>query len=150
MPNERKTVLIGPISPAADGALYQQIVDGLKRRSAKAGSSRRDLALLPRAGGGICSWSVITVKRAYEELEREGIIYRRQGLGTFVADRGAQVQERYGLLLRQVGIVLAWGFVERSRTQHSDEVPVVHLKVEAIECLDRMPQALRAMSRTFH
>jgi GntR family transcriptional regulator len=28
---------------------------------------------------------VITVKRAYEELEREGIIYRRQGLGTFVA-----------------------------------------------------------------
>jgi GntR family transcriptional regulator len=30
--------------------------------------------------------SVITVKRAYEELEREGIIYRRQGLGTFVAD----------------------------------------------------------------
>ena len=32
--------------------------------------------------------SVITVKRAYEELEQEGIIYRRQGLGTFVADRG--------------------------------------------------------------
>jgi GntR family transcriptional regulator len=32
--------------------------------------------------------SLITVKRAYEELEREGIIYRRQGLGTFVAERG--------------------------------------------------------------
>ena len=32
--------------------------------------------------------SVITVKRAYEELEREGIIYRKQGLGTFVADYG--------------------------------------------------------------
>ena len=32
--------------------------------------------------------SVITVKRAYEELERAGIIYRRQGLGTFVADLG--------------------------------------------------------------
>ena len=30
--------------------------------------------------------SVITVKRAYEELERERIIYRRQGLGTFVSD----------------------------------------------------------------
>ena len=28
------------------------------------------------------------VKRAYEELEREGIIYRRQGLGTFVAQDG--------------------------------------------------------------
>ena len=32
--------------------------------------------------------SVITVKRAYEELEREGIIFRRQGLGTFVAAGG--------------------------------------------------------------
>jgi GntR family transcriptional regulator len=32
--------------------------------------------------------SVITVKRAYEELERDGIIYRKQGLGTFVADGG--------------------------------------------------------------
>ena len=33
--------------------------------------------------------SLITVKRAYEELERAGIIYRRQGLGTFVAEQGA-------------------------------------------------------------
>lgn len=32
--------------------------------------------------------SVITVKRAYEELEREGIIFRKQGLGTFVALNG--------------------------------------------------------------
>lgn len=32
--------------------------------------------------------SVITVKRAYEELEREGIIFRRQGLGTFVTEQG--------------------------------------------------------------
>jgi GntR family transcriptional regulator len=32
--------------------------------------------------------SLITVKRGYEELEREGIIFRRQGLGTFVAEKG--------------------------------------------------------------
>jgi GntR family transcriptional regulator len=32
--------------------------------------------------------SVITVKRAYEELEREGILFRRQGLGTFVSETG--------------------------------------------------------------
>ena len=34
--------------------------------------------------------SIITVRRAYEELEREGIIYRRQGLGTFVAADGRE------------------------------------------------------------
>jgi len=79
---------LGPISPAAPGALYRQIVDAVKREI----SADR---LLP--GSPLPSFrmlaeellvSLITVKRAYEELEREGIIYRRQGLGTFVAERG--------------------------------------------------------------
>ncbi len=79
---------LGPISPAAPGALYQQIVDAVKREIA---ADR----LLP--GSPLPSFrvlaeellvSLITVKRAYEELEREGIIYRRQGLGTFVSERG--------------------------------------------------------------
>lgn len=35
--------------------------------------------------------SVITVMRAYEELEREGVVYRRQGLGTFVAESADDV-----------------------------------------------------------
>ena len=61
-----------------------------------------------------------------------------------------QVQEKYGLLLRQVGIILAWGIVERSRTKHPTEIPVVHLKVESIERLDRLPRALQGMSRDFH
>ena len=60
------------------------------------------------------------------------------------------VQDKYGLLLRQVGIILAFGKVERSRTQRPSETPVVHLKVETIERLDRLPQALRGMSRNFH
>jgi len=60
------------------------------------------------------------------------------------------VQEKYGLLLRQVGIILASGKVERSRTKRPTETPVVHLRVEAIERLDRLPQVLRGMSRDFH
>lgn len=80
------SLLIAPISAAAPGPLYLQIINSLKREISEgrlqAGSplpSFRGLAeeLLV---------SVITVKRAYEELEREGIIYRRQGLGTFVSD----------------------------------------------------------------
>lgn len=78
----------GPVSPAAPGALYRQIVEAVKREIA---ADR----LLP--GSPLPSFrvlaeellvSLITVKRAYEELEREGIIYRRQGLGTFVSERG--------------------------------------------------------------
>ena len=83
---EQKSWLIGPISPAAEGTLYQQIVERLKREV-----SEGRLA----AGAALPSFrqlaedllvSVITVKRAYEELEREGIIFRKQGLGTFVAE----------------------------------------------------------------
>jgi GntR family transcriptional regulator len=79
---------LGPISPAAPGPLYQQIVDGIKREV---------LADRLSAGSALPSYrvlaeqllvSLITVKRAYEELEREGITYSRQGLGTFVAARG--------------------------------------------------------------
>jgi GntR family transcriptional regulator len=86
---EKKHVwLLPPISPAASGPLYQQIVDGLRREVSE--------GRLP-GGAALPSFrelaenlmvSVITVKRAYEELEREGIIFRRQGLGTFVAENG--------------------------------------------------------------
>jgi GntR family transcriptional regulator len=88
MPPERKTWLIGPISAAADGTLYQQIVDRLKREISE--GRLKPGAALPsfRVLAEDLLVSVITVKRAYEELEREDIIYRRQGLGTFVADLG--------------------------------------------------------------
>jgi GntR family transcriptional regulator len=83
-----KKVVVPPISAAAPGPLYQQIVDGLKREI----SEGRLVPGTPlpsfRALAQELLVSVITVSRAYEELEREGIIYRRQGLGTFVADLG--------------------------------------------------------------
>jgi GntR family transcriptional regulator len=82
------TLRLGPISPAASGPLYQQIVESIKREV---------LANRLTAGSALPSYrvlaeqllvSLITVKRAYEELEREGITFSRQGLGTFVAARG--------------------------------------------------------------
>lgn len=77
-----------PISSAAPGTLYQQVVEGVKREITE-GRLRPGSALPSfRALAEDLLVSVITVKRAYEELEREGIIYRKQGLGTFVADYG--------------------------------------------------------------
>ena len=81
-------LIIPPISAAAAGALYAQIVQGFKTEIS-AGRLKAG-APLPsfRALAEDLMVSVITVKRAYEELERAGIIYRRQGLGTFVAECG--------------------------------------------------------------
>ena len=82
-------MLIGPISASAAGPLYQQIVDGL-RRAVSEGRLEPGTALPSfRVLAAELLVSLITVKRAYEELEREGIIFRRQGLGTFVAEQGA-------------------------------------------------------------
>ena len=69
MTNAPKPFLIGPISPAADGALYQQIVDGIKREIAE--GRLQPGASLPsfRLFAENLLVSVITVKRAYEELE---------------------------------------------------------------------------------
>ena len=88
MTNTHKSWWIGPVSPAADGPLYQQIIDRLKREVSE--GRLKPGAALPsfRQLAEDLLVSVITVKRAYEELEREGIIYRHQGLGTFVAQQG--------------------------------------------------------------
>ena len=80
--------MIGPISVAGGGTLYQQIIAALKREISE--GRLQPGATLPsfRQLAEDLLVSVITVKRAYEELEREGIIFRRQGLGTFVAEQG--------------------------------------------------------------
>ena len=86
--SDAKLRLLGPISPAATGPLYQQIVDRLKREISE--GRLEPGAILPsfRVLAEQLLVSLITVKRAYEELEREGIVYSRQGLGTFVSERG--------------------------------------------------------------
>lgn len=74
--------------------IYEQILDGLKReitlgnlRENEALPSIRNLA----KDLGI---SVITTKRAYEELEREGYIYTVVGKGCYVAERDTELVKR--------------------------------------------------------
>ncbi len=49
--------------------------------------------------------SVITVKKAYEELEAEGLVESRQGRGTFVAEGGAAASRQH--LQREIVSALA-------------------------------------------
>lgn len=73
------------ISQADGRPMYLQIMEQIRRRIALGDwqpgqelPSIRGLAVAIRV-------SVITVKRAYLELEREGVIVTRQGKGSFVA-----------------------------------------------------------------
>ena len=89
MPEDPSIALIlGPISPSAAGPLYQQIVDAVRRAVSEGRLAPESMLPSFRGLAAELMVSLITVKRAYEELEREGVIFRRQGLGTFVAAQG--------------------------------------------------------------
>lgn len=89
MTSKSDKFLIPPVSPAAGGPLYEQIVEAVKREICNGRIKPGQPLPSFRSLAEQLLVSVITVKRAYEELEREGIIYRRQGLGTFVSENGA-------------------------------------------------------------
>jgi GntR family transcriptional regulator len=85
------------ISQTDKRPMYLQIMEQIKQRIAvgdwvagQAIPSIRQLAVDIRV-------SVITVRRAYLELEREGVIVTRQGKGCFVAsdcDIGSRIREQ--------------------------------------------------------
>lgn len=81
-------LILPALSPASRVPLYEQIIGGIKREISAGRLGPH--APLPsfRVLAEELLVSVITVKRAYEELERDGIIYRKQGLGTFVSGDG--------------------------------------------------------------
>jgi GntR family transcriptional regulator len=74
------------ISQADSRPLYLQVIEQVRRRVA-AGDLTPG-AELPsiRQLAADAKVSVITIKRAYLELERDGVIVTRQGKGSFVAD----------------------------------------------------------------
>src|SRR5215471_12255835 len=87
MTDDTGKLRLGALS-AAGGPLYDQIVNAVKREIAAGRLSPGSAMPSFRVLAEELVVSLITVKRAYEELEREGIIFRRQGLGTFVAEQG--------------------------------------------------------------
>ena len=76
------------IDPRSGQPIYEQIV-GQLRKEILTGALAAD-APLPsiRALAKDLSISVITTKRAYEELEAAGLIYTQPGRGSFVAGGG--------------------------------------------------------------
>jgi GntR family transcriptional regulator len=73
------------ISNSSDDPIYQQIFDQISAQIIK-GELQPDLCLPPiRTVAKELRISVITVKRAWEELEHAGLIYTMAGKGCFVA-----------------------------------------------------------------
>ncbi len=108
-----------PINPSSHVPIYDQIVQHL-RGAIAAGVYRAEEALPSvRALALELGVNPNTVQRAFQELEREGLVYGRRGLGMFAARRSqrtaqqrARTEVREGLvrsleLSRQAGIPIA-------------------------------------------
>jgi GntR family transcriptional regulator len=74
------------ISQADPRPLYQQIKEQLRHRVAVGELKPGDELPSIRQLAADIRVSVITIKRAYLELEHEGVIQTRQGRGSFVSD----------------------------------------------------------------
>ena len=81
------------ISNTSDDPIYQQIFDQISAQIIK-GELTSDFCLPPiRTVARELRISVITVKRAWEELERSGFIYTMAGKGCFVAPLQPQARD---------------------------------------------------------
>ena len=78
------------IQNSSDKPIYQQIVDQVKDKVLtgvlQPGEALPSMRLLARE----LKISVITTKRAYEELEREGFLSTQPGRGSFVAEKNLE------------------------------------------------------------
>ncbi|MDQ7793358.1 MAG: GntR family transcriptional regulator [bacterium] len=89
------------ISPANPQPLYLQVVDQLRALILAGDLSPGDPLPSVRQLAIDIATSVITTRRAYLELEREGLIVTRPGRGTFVAELDAHQRRSAALALLQ-------------------------------------------------
>lgn len=115
MPREPSSLRFGPISSAAEGPLYAQIVVAIVREIAAGRLAPGDQLPSVRGLAADLLVSVITVKRAYAELERAGVIYSRQGVGAFVSDEARELMHRDALADVRGALLEAIGAARKAR-----------------------------------
>lgn len=84
------------LNPAADKPMYEQIKERIRQAVINGELSDNEMLPSVRLLAAQLNVSAITVKRAYSDLEHEGIIYTSAGKGTFVrAPDKSMVMEQY-------------------------------------------------------
>ena len=92
------------ISNTSDKPLYEQITAQIKNLILNGALKEGDALPSMRILAKELRISVITTKRAYEELEREGFIVAQSGKGSYVAARNVELirEENYRRIEQQL------------------------------------------------
>ena len=99
------------LSPSHPDPMYKQVTDQIKNSIASGDLKSGDRLPSIRELTDTLKISAITIKRAYLDLENEGFIITRAGLGSFVADidRGRLKKEKLAELRAELKRILASG-----------------------------------------
>jgi GntR family transcriptional regulator len=99
------------LSPSSPDPMYKQVTDQVKNAIASGDLKPGEKLPSVRELSEGLKISAITVKRAYLDLENEGYIMARAGLGSFVAeiDRGKLRREKLAEFRTTLSGVLATG-----------------------------------------
>jgi GntR family transcriptional regulator len=81
------------IDNSSDRPVYQQIMDQVKRDIALGRLGKDERLPTVRQLAGQIAINPNTIAKAYQQLEREGIIMTRPGAGTFVANLDSDLSE---------------------------------------------------------
>lgn len=89
------------INAAGDKPMYEQVKDGIKEAILNGELKAHQLMPSVRQLAADLNVSMITTKRAYSDLERDGLIYTVAGKGTFVKteDIGMLQEKHVGEIL---------------------------------------------------
>ena len=80
---EKMFIVVSPQNPEP---MYKQVTDQIKDAIANGTLKTEDKLPSIREMSKELNISIITIKRAYADLENEGYIYTRTGLGSFVSN----------------------------------------------------------------
>ena len=99
------------LSPSHPDPMYKQVTDQIKNAIASGDLKSGDKLPSIRELTDALKISAITIKRAYLDLESEGFIITRAGLGSFVADidRARLKQEKLSEIRTALKGILATG-----------------------------------------
>lgn len=91
------------INAAGDKPMYEQVKDGIKEAILSGELKAHQLMPSVRQLAADLNVSMITTKRAYSDLERDGLIYTVAGKGTFVKteDIGMLQEKHIGEVMEQ-------------------------------------------------
>ena len=89
------------IQPQGTLAIYEQIVNQLKNAIVTGELKTNEALPSIRALAGELQVSVITTKRAYEELEKEGLIRSVAGKGFYVCEYNTDLREKQLMMLEK-------------------------------------------------